>query len=103
MPILFCEKCSTETEWVYLGKDYVYCRKCGWKMGYQEFSNYRRKIVLREFDEFLQRRKNWLDDLYNEFKIMVDGNPELAAELSERSMKELEKLMKKKKKRCARG
>ncbi len=99
MPILFCERCGKETEWVYLGNEAVYCKSCGRQMSVDEFRAYRSRVLRAEFEKFLEaeRKKdsNPLEELYDELEALVQSDEELAEAVHKKNMKELEKLVNK--------
>lgn len=97
MPILFCERCGKETEWVYLGNEAVYCKSCGWQMSVEDFRAYRSRVLRAEFEKFLAERKksNPLEELYDELEALVKSDEKLAEEVHRRNMKQLEKLVNK--------
>jgi|Deesub1362B_J571_1020462.scaffolds.fasta_scaffold00781_25 hypothetical protein len=93
MPVLFCERCGKDTEWVYLGSEAVYCRSCGWQMSYQDFRAYRSRVLKAEFEKFLEeeRKKDWLEATFEEFEGLVQQNERLAEEIHKRNMKQIRK------------
>lgn len=95
MPILFCERCGRETEWVYHGSDTIYCKSCDWQMSAEEFRTYRRKIILEELRRMHRPERNPIDELYDELEDLVQSDEKIAEEVHIRNMKQLEKLVNK--------
>lgn len=95
MPVLFCERCKRETEWIHLGNQAVYCKSCGWQMDINDFRAYRSKILMQEFEKFHEEEQEQCDSLleavFTDMKRLVAENKELAEEIHRRNVKWIEK------------